>query len=253
MAACAHGGRPRPGHLARTALVLAGLLLFAGCEDSLGAPPPRPAAPPAVAACRTDSGDLIADVDNDGRPDRITDPSGRGARLTVTFGTGSRHGRTVAARGLADRTGSRQRYVRAAVADFDRDGWSDLAVVAGAEQGGDDPVPPRVAELRFGPFSNTGRARRTARLDLGATRDIAVADYNHDRYPDLVAYTYAGDGSYEFQVRLGDARTGLAAGTGAYATDAGATGYHPPVRLPHAGLGPFYPVCGTTGRAGTGR
>ncbi|MCE0444927.1 VCBS repeat-containing protein [Streptomyces tricolor] len=102
------------------------------------------------------------------------------------------------------------------MADFDRDGWSDLVVVAGEEQGGDDPIPPRVAELRLGPFSGTGRSRRVVQLDLGATKDIAVADYDHDRHPDLAAYTYSGDGTYETQARLGDAHTGLAPGTRAY-------------------------------------
>ncbi|MCL3997850.1 FG-GAP repeat domain-containing protein [Streptomyces lavenduligriseus] len=244
MATRGHTGTPRPGRRTRAALVLVGLLLCSGCEDSLGQPPPRPAGPSAVAACLTGSGDLIADVDNDGRPDRITDPSHHGARLTITFGTGSRRERTVPARGLADRPGNRQQYVRAAVADFDQDGWSDLVVVAGQAQGGDDPVPPRVAELRLGPFSGTGRSRRTVRLDLGVTQDIAVADYDHDRYPDLASYTYAGDGVYVFEARLGDPRTGLRAGTRAYTTDAGATGHHPPARLPHAGLTPFYPGCG---------
>ncbi len=240
-----HTGTPGPGRPVRAALVLAGLLLCAGCEDSLGKPPPRPAGPSAVTACLTGSGDLIADVDNDGRPDRITDPSRRGARLSIAFGTGSPRERTVPARGLADRPGGRQQYVRAVVADFDRDGWSDLVVVAGRTQGGDDPVPPRVAELRLGPFSGTGRSRRTVRLDLGATQDIAVADYNHDRYPDLAAYTYAGDGVYVFQARLGGPRTGLGSDTREYTTDAGATGYHPPARLPHAGPAPFYPLCGS--------
>ncbi|MFF5471592.1 FG-GAP repeat domain-containing protein [Streptomyces achromogenes] len=243
MATRGHTGTPRRGRRIRVAVVLAGLLLCAGCEDSLGRPPSRPAGPSAVAACLTGSGDLIADVDDDGRPDRITDPSHHGARLAIAFGTGSRRERTVPARGLADRPGNRQRHVRAAVADFDQDGWSDLAVVAGDAQGGDDPVPPRVAELRLGPFSGTGRSRRTVRLDLGATRDIAVADYNHDRYPDLAAYTYAGDGVYVFEARLGDPRTGLGAGSRAHTTDAGAAGYDPPARLPHAGLTPFYPGC----------
>ncbi|MEU6595245.1 VCBS repeat-containing protein [Streptomyces sp. NPDC046881] len=246
MAVRAHHGPSRPQRLTRTACsVAASLLLLAGAEDSLGRPPPRPAGPPAVTACLTRPGDLIADVNNDGRPDRITDPSHHGTLLTVTFAVGSSHERTVTARGLADRPGGRQEYVSAAVADFDGDGWSDLVVVAGEEQGGDDPVPPRVAELRLGPFSDTGRSRRTVPLDLGAAKDIAVADFDHDRRPDLAAYTYSGDGSYETQARLGDARTGLAPGTRAHTTDAPGTGYDPPARLSHAGLTPFYPACGT--------
>ncbi|MEU6672255.1 VCBS repeat-containing protein [Streptomyces sp. NPDC046727] len=250
MAARGHSGSPGSRRLKRAASALAGLLLLAGGEDSLGKPPPRPAAPPAVTACLTGSGDLIADLNNDGHPDRATDPSHRGARLTVTFGTGSPHERRVSARGLADRTGRRQAYVSAAVADFDRDGWSDLVVVAGEEQAGDDPIQPRVAELRLGPFSDTGRARRIVHLDLRATKDIAVADYNHDRYPDLAAYTYSGDGTYETQARLGDAHTGLAADTGTYTTDSPGTGYDPPAEFPRSGLTPFYPDCGAGATAG---
>ncbi|MEU1013652.1 VCBS repeat-containing protein [Streptomyces sp. NPDC005890] len=184
-------------------------------------------------------------MNDDGRPDRITDPSHHGTLLTVTFAMGSPHEMTVTARGLADRPGSRQEYVSAAVADFDRDGWSDLVVVAGEAQGGDDPIPPWVAELRLGPFSGTGRSRRTVRLDLRATKDIAVADFDHDRHPDLAAYTYSGDGSYETQARLGDAHTGLAPDTRAYTTDAQSTGYDPPTPLAYAGLTPFYPACRT--------
>ncbi|MFH9085736.1 VCBS repeat-containing protein [Streptomyces sp. NPDC017673] len=243
-------GTSRPRRLTRTASLLAGgLLLLAGGEDRLGEPPPRPTGPPAVTACLTPSGDLIADVDNDGLPDRITDPSHRGTRLAVTFGIGSARETTVGARGLADRTAARQEYVSAAVADFDRDGWTDLVVVAGQEQGGDDPVRPRVAELRLGPFSDTGRSRRTVPLDLGATKDIAVADHNHDRYPDLTAYTYSGDGTYQIQARLGDPNRGLSPDTRTYTTDIPATGYHPPSPLPHAGLTPFHPPCGTQARA----
>ncbi|AKN74923.1 hypothetical protein QR97_39200 [Streptomyces sp. PBH53] len=241
----------RPRRLTGTASLLAGgLLLLAGGEDSLGHPPPHPTGPSAVTACLTRSGDLVADVDDDGHPDRITDPSHRGTRLTLTLGIGSSRETTVSARGLADRTGSRQEYVSAAVADFDRDGWSDLVVVAGEEQGGDDPIPPRVAELRLGPFSGTGRSRRVVQLDLGATKDIAVADYNHDRHPDLAAYTYSGDGTYETQARLGDAHTGLAPGTRAYTREAPHTGYHPPATLSDSGLAAFYPRCGAGEPAG---
>ncbi|MEV6834009.1 VCBS repeat-containing protein [Streptomyces sp. NPDC051133] len=229
--------------LKRGALVGVGLLLFAGCEDSRGNAPARPTGPSAVAACVTGAGELIADVNADGLPDRVDDPSHRGAGLTVTFSVGSAREATVTARALADRTGGRQEYVSAAVADFDQDGWADLVVVAGEEQGGDDPVPPRVAELRLGPFSDAGRGQRIVPLDLEATKDIAVADYDHDRHPDLAAYTYSGDGTYETQARLGGAGTGLGPDTRSHTTDQEATGYRPPAVLPHSGLAPFYPPC----------
>ncbi|MEU2060814.1 VCBS repeat-containing protein [Streptomyces sp. NPDC013455] len=244
------GGRSRARRLARAAWIPAGFLLLAGCEDSLGRPPLRPTGPPAVTACLTGQGDLIADVNNDGHPDRVADPSHRGALLTITFGVGTARQETVTTRELADRTAGRQPYVRAAVADFDRDGWSDLLVVAGQEQRGDDPVPPRVAELRLGPFSNTGRGRRVVPLHLGATKDIVVADHDHDSHPDVTAYTYSGDGTYAFVARLGDEDTGLRSDGGAYGTDQDGTGYRPTDRLPHSGLSPFYPACHPRGPAG---
>ncbi|MFI7504037.1 FG-GAP-like repeat-containing protein [Streptomyces sp. NPDC049687] len=225
-------------------LVVSGLLLFTGCEDSLGAPPPPPDGPSAVTACVTVDEELIADVNDDGLPDRVADPSGYGAELTITFGVGSVHETTSGPRDLADHAGEHQEYVRAAVADFDRDGWSDLVVVAGRKQGGDDPIPPKIAELRLGPFSNSGRAQQILPLDLGATQNIAVADFDHDLYPDLAAYTYIGDGVFATQAQFGERARGLGPDTRDYTeidTEAGDSGG--PVAFPNAGLAPFYPPC----------
>lgn len=230
------GGRIAPG-----VLVVAGLVFFTGCEDVLGPPPPPPDGPSSVTACVTGSGELIADLNDDNRPDRVADPTGQGVDLTVTFGFGTPYETKARPRALADHAGAHQNYVRAVVADFDRDGWSDLVVVAGENQLGDAPIPPKLAELRFGPFSNTGRARRIRPLDLGPTKDIEVADHNHDRYPDVSAYTYSGDGVYSWEARLGEPDRGLGTDTHAYTLDD--TGQVSPEDLPATGLAPFYPRC----------
>jgi hypothetical protein len=49
--------------------------------------------------------------------------------------------------------------VVAVVADFDHDGWSDLFIAATGRFAGDDPIDPKVSELRLGPFSTRGRGQ----------------------------------------------------------------------------------------------
>ncbi|NEC92247.1 hypothetical protein [Streptomyces sp. SID12501] len=133
----------------------------------------------------TPSGDLLANIDGDGRTDRVSDPSHAGARLTVAFGKESGYGAPVGVRKLVDGSGSGEKDVLAAVADFDADGWSDLIVVATGRTRGDDAIEPTVDELVSGPFSASGQGQPTRQLDLGETRGIAEADSDHDPYPDL--------------------------------------------------------------------
>ncbi|MDX2939021.1 FG-GAP repeat domain-containing protein [Streptomyces ipomoeae] len=191
----------------------------------------------------TASGELIADVNDDGHPDRVSDPSRIGTRFNITFGVGSADEATVGARALADYTGGRQEYVIGAAADFNRDGWTDLVIVAGDEQADDSPIYPRTAELRLGPFSNTGRGQRILPLGLGATSEMSVVDYNHDRYPDLAVYGHVGDGERMASARLCAGATALSA-TGSY--DRG-TEFESPARLPNSGLGRFYRRCSASG------
>jgi hypothetical protein len=221
---------------------VAGLMIFAGCEDDRGKPPPPPSAPSARASCVTASGELIADVNDDGHPDRISDPSRSGTRFSITFGVGTADEATVGARALADYTGGRQEYVIGAAADFNRDGWTDLVIVAGDEQAGDTPIYPRTAELRLGPFSNTGRGQKILPLGLGATSEMSVVDYNHDRYPDLAVYGHVGDGERMARARLGAGASALAA-TAGYEHG---TEFESPARLPNSGLGRFYRPCSTS-------
>ncbi|MFF4656341.1 FG-GAP repeat domain-containing protein [Streptomyces sp. NPDC001381] len=196
----------------------------------------------------TTAGALVADVDGDGFVDRVADPSHTGRELTLSRGTRSGFHEPVGPRELVDGSaGSDEQDILAAVADFDQDGWSDLVVVALGERQGDDPIVPRVADLVFGPFSDAGRGQRTRRLDLGETRGIAVADYDHDRHPDLAVLTHSGDGVYEIQARLGNADTGLADATrrtdAAYTVPAGVSDGSGPGSLPRSGLAGFYLGC----------
>ncbi|MCX4767658.1 hypothetical protein OG562_43250 [Streptomyces sp. NBC_01275] len=101
-----------------------------------------------------------------------------------------------------------------------------------------------MTELRLGPFSDTGRGQKTVQPQVQATRDIAVADYDHDRLPDLATYAYIGDGVYATLAHLGDRAAGLVPDTGRrYAVEEPGTGHYSPVELPNAGLTPFYPPC----------
>ena len=201
----------------------------------------------------TPSGDLLADLDGDGRADRVSDPSHTGTQLTIAFGKEAGYGTPVGVRKLVDSSGAEEKDVLAAVADFDGDGWSDLVVVATGQKQGDDPIEPAVAELVSGPFSASGRGQHTRHLDLGETRGIAVADYDHDSHPDLAVFAYAGDGVYQTEARLGDTDTGLAdrtADTSKYSVYADQTDDETPSNMPSSGLRTFYSECGKAGSQG---
>ncbi|MFF4260054.1 FG-GAP repeat domain-containing protein [Streptomyces sp. NPDC001663] len=201
----------------------------------------------------TPSGNLLADIDGDGLTDRVSDPSHIGAQLTVSFGKKEGYGTPVGVRKLVDSSGADEKDVLAAVADFDGDGWSDLVVVATGQKQGDDPIEPTVAELVSGPFSASGRGQHTRHLDLGETRGIAVADYDHDSHPDLAVFAYAGDGVYQTEARLGDGDTGLAdrtADTNKYSVYADQTDDETPSNMPGSGLRTFYSECAKAGSQG---
>lgn len=232
----------------------AATVLLGACGESVQGAPSRPTGSPSVASCVTSSGDLLADIDGDGVTDRVSDPSRTGARLSVAFGEGSGYGTPVGVRELVGGSGDGEEDVLAAVADFDGDGWSDLVVVATGQIQGDDPIEPTVDGLISGPFSASGRGQHTRNLDLGETRGIAVADYDHDPYPDLAVFAYAGDGVYETEARLGDRDTGLADATAdtrtRYTVYASQTDDATPSNMPKSGLSTFYPECGEAGGEG---
>ncbi|MGW3289699.1 FG-GAP repeat domain-containing protein [Streptomyces sp. NPDC001002] len=192
----------------------------------------------------TSSGYLLADIDGDGRTDRVSDPSRTGARLTVEFGEKTGYGKPVGVRKLVGDSGGGEKDVVGAVADFDGDGWSDLAVVATGQSQGDDPIKPKVAKLVSGPFSASGRGQHTRNLDLVETRGVSVADYNHDSRPDLAVFSYSGDGVYQTETRLGSEDTGLGEASEDSARYTKYVYASRPVTLPPAGLSKFYPKCG---------
>jgi hypothetical protein len=227
-----------PTRITVTAAALVPLITLTGCGGDV--PPPRPSSSaPAVTSCMNVAEDLVTDVDADGRPDRISDPSGSGKELSISFGTKSGYGSPVGIRHLVGGAGKHQADVAGAVADFNRDGWPDLVVVAVGPFDGDDPVRPRVAEIRLGPFSAAGRGQHTTHLDLGDTRTLRVADLNHDRFPDLANVTYTGDGTYALEGRLGSPTGGIASRPyRASQTDDPSLD-----NLPAPGLDAFYPHC----------
>lgn len=220
--------------------------LMAGCGDGRGDPPGRPAAGPAIGSCATSTGVLVADLDGDGTADRVSSPSRTGAGLTITFGAEGGRGAKVGPRDLVGERGDGAKDVLAVVADFDRDGWSDLFVVATGAFQGDDPVRPDVSELRLGPFSARGRGQSDHHVDLSEPRAIAVADYDHDRYPDLASYSHEGDGVYSTTARLGGVK-GLDRRSDdrnrAYTKEADQTDRATPDSMPEADLTAFYPLC----------
>jgi hypothetical protein len=231
----------------------------------------------------TPSGGLVADFDGDGTADHASKADLTGAGLTLTFGAkdsrregergiegerdvegergvegegkdddgGDRDdGTTVRPRDLVGDRGDEAKDVLAVVADFDRDGWIDLFVVATGEFRGDDPIEPDVSELRFGPFSARGRGQSDRHIEVNEPRALAVADYDGDRYPDLAVYRHQGDGVYATEARLGgeqglDPR--LDDGNRRYVTVAEETDNPTPTAMPHADLTAFHPPCEVEG------
>ncbi|MEU3348277.1 VCBS repeat-containing protein [Streptomyces sp. NPDC006700] len=193
----------------------------------------------------TSSGGLVAGLNGDGIADRVSPPSLTGADLTIVFGTKDGQRETqVGPRDLVGDRGKSAQDVLAVVADFDQDGWNDLFVAATNAFQGDDPLDPDVSELRLGPFSARGRGQSDHYVELSEPR--AVADYDHDRYPDLASYGHAGDGVYATTARLGSEK-GLDRESDAtnrqYTRDADQTDRRVPGSMPKADLTAFYPTC----------
>jgi hypothetical protein len=225
--------------------VAAGLgLALTGC---LRPAPLEPSGPSAFPPCSDINGRLIADVDNDGHPDRISGTEGIGTDLAIAFGEESGFAEPRTTGVLLGSSREEGEEVMAAVADFDGDGWLDLAIAATAPVGGDDPVPSRVAELRLGPFSDRGTGQRTDELDLGTTFGLRVVDFDDDEHPDLASYRYEGDGVYGTGALLGGGEDGLSDQVARF-SDVDAPGYNLPRAGPEEHLPPsasdrFHPAC----------
>lgn len=195
----------------------------------------------------------MADLNGDGTADHVSPPSLTGADLIITFGAKDGPDTKTGPRGLVGDRGEDAKDVLAVVADFDQDGWNDLFVTATDTFSGDDPLEPDVSELRLGPFSARGRGQSDHHVDLTEPRAVAVADYNHDHYPDLASYGHEGDGVYSTTARLGGEK-GLDRESDeenrGYAQEADQTDQQTPDSMPEADLTAFYPAC--DGDEGTG-
>ncbi|MGW0903450.1 FG-GAP repeat domain-containing protein [Streptomyces sp. NPDC002853] len=201
----------------------------------------------ATLPCLSGTTTLLGDLDGDGRPDKIINPGHTGTKMTVQWGAadGSFGSKQNVSKLLGAKTGE---VATAAVADFQNDGTLDMVVNLVTPSGVDDPNPARVAEFRPGPLkrSNLGSAA-PKRSDIGTqgeAKQLRVADYGGDAYPDLAVLNNAGDGVWERSIRL----TKPGGGPGAYDYELqqkyGETGTpaEPPA-MPTDGWKHFYTSC----------
>ncbi|MFI6088423.1 FG-GAP repeat domain-containing protein [Streptomyces sp. NPDC051218] len=147
----------------------------------------------------------MGDLDGDKRPDKIINPGHTGTKMTVQWGAadGSFGSEQNVAELLGAKTGE---VATAAVADFQNDGTLDMVVNLVTPSGADDPNTARVAEFRPGPLkrSNLGSAA-AKRSDIGTqgeAKQLRIAHYGDDAYPDLAVLNNAGDGVWERSIRL---------------------------------------------------
>ncbi|MFE1172433.1 FG-GAP repeat domain-containing protein [Streptomyces sp. NPDC058773] len=200
--------------VAAVALPLTAVGHQAGAAASGGAARAGKAAT-ATAPCLADATTLVGDLDGDRRPDKISNPGHTGTKMTVQWGNpdGSFGKKQAVSQLLGAKKGE---IASAAVADFQRDGTLDMVVNLVTPADGDDPSTARVAEYRPGPLkrSNLGsaKARHSDIGDHGEAKQLRIANYGGDAYPDLAILNNAGDGSLERDVRL----TKPGSGPGAY-------------------------------------
>ncbi|MFI8850503.1 FG-GAP repeat domain-containing protein [Streptomyces sp. NPDC053499] len=180
------------------------------------APAPVPAdaadAADAPAPCLADATTLIGDLDGDGHPDKITNPAHTGTEMTIQWGAADgTFGEKTAVRDLLG--AKKGEDATAAVADFDNDGTLDMVVNIVEPSGGDDPSTARLAEYRPGPLNRTDLGSADAVHsdigDFGEVRQLSIARYNDDAYPDLAVLNNAGDGQMDRDVRLSQPDGGL--------------------------------------------
>ncbi|MFI7316447.1 FG-GAP repeat domain-containing protein [Streptomyces venezuelae] len=201
----------------------------------------------AAAPCLSDATTLLGDLDGDGRPDRIANPGLDGTKMTVqwgaadgTFGTKQNVGKLVGVK--------RGEVATAAVADFQGDGKLDLVVNIVEPSGVDDPATARVADYRPGPLKRADlSSTRTRHLDIGdasEAKELRIADYGGDAYPDLAILSNAGDGVWERNVRLSKANSGPGAYNQEHEEKYGAWGTpaEPPA-MPGDGWKRFFKSC----------
>ncbi|MDT0457242.1 VCBS repeat-containing protein [Streptomyces sp. DSM 41527] len=201
----------------------------------------------ATAPCLAGATTLIGDLDGDKRPDRISNPGLTGTRMTVQWGAANgSFGKPYPVSALLG--AKKGEVATAAVADFQRDGTLDMVVNLVTPADGDDPSTARVAEYRPGPLKRSNLASATSRHsdigDHGEVRQLRIANYGGDAYPDLAILNNSGDGGLDRDVRL----TKPGSGPGNYDYELqrkyGAFGTTPePPAMPGDGWKHFYKPC----------
>ncbi|MFG2605886.1 FG-GAP repeat domain-containing protein [Streptomyces sp. NPDC048514] len=225
-------------------------LTVAGLQtDAAAAPAPGGAARAAAKApCLAAATTLVGDLDGDGHADKISNPGHTGTKTTIQWGRANGSFGTTKYAVSTLLGAKRGEVATAAVADFQRDGTLDMVVDIVKPADGDDPATARVAEYRPGPLkrSNLSSAhRRHSDIgDHGEVRQLRIADYGGDAYPDLAILNNSGDGNLDRDVRLtkpaggpGNYDYGLQRKYGAFGTTS-----EPPA-MPTDGWKHFYKPC----------
>ncbi|MGH4036204.1 FG-GAP repeat domain-containing protein, partial [Actinomycetota bacterium Odt1-20B] len=161
--------------------------------------------------CLADTTTLLGDLDGDGHPDKITNPGLTGTKVTIQWGNPD--GTYGTKQSLNTLVGTKTGEVTtAAVADFHKDGVLDLVVNTVKPAGGDDPNSARISDIRPSPLKRTHLTSPHAHhLDIGdnrETKQLRIANYGNDPYPDLAILDNAGDGVWERNVRVSEGNTG---------------------------------------------
>ncbi|WP_432096999.1 FG-GAP repeat domain-containing protein [Streptomyces sp. bgisy100] len=232
--------------VAAAALILtaAGYQANAAEAQALG----RSGKPAATAVpCLADATTLVGDLDGDRRPDKIVNPGHTGTRMTVQWGTAT--GTFGAKHAVSELLGAKRGEIAsAAVADFQKDGTLDMVVNIVKPAGGDDPATARLAEYRPGPLKRSNlksaHPRHSDIGELGEAKQLRIANYGGDAYPDLAILNNSGDGGLDRDVRL----TKPGSGPGSYVYEQQvkygefATTGEPP-SMPTDGWKQFYKPC----------
>jgi len=201
----------------------------------------------AAAPCLADATTLVGDLDGDGTPDKITNPGHTGTKMTIQWGAAD--GSFGEKQSVSELLGAKKGEVAtAAVADFRHDGTLDIVVNIVEPSGGDDPSTARLAEYRPGPLKRANLSSADSRHsdigDHGEVKQLRIANYGDDAYPDLAILNNSGDGQLDRDVRLTEPGSGP--GDFDYALkekygEFGSTG-EPPA-MPSDGWAQFYKPC----------
>ncbi|MFE1765391.1 FG-GAP repeat domain-containing protein [Streptomyces angustmyceticus] len=164
-----------------------------------------------TAPCLAGATTLVGDLDSDGHADKISNPGLTGTKMTVQWGAAN--GSFSKPYAVSALLGTKKGEVTsAAVADFQRDGTLDMVVNIVKPADGDDPATARVAQYRPGPLKRANLASAKARHsdigDHGEARQLRIAHYGGDAYPDLAILNNSGDGGLDRDVRLTKPATG---------------------------------------------